>query len=104
MLAYLLVVVISYFMGTISCAYLISKFVFSSDIRKYGSKNPGTTNMLRTFGKRAGAVTLIGDYIKDHTSQGHKGRYGQHSPITSGYTLATPKSHKYRPIVATNYG
>ena len=64
MLAYPLVVVISYFMGTISCAYLISKYVFSTDIRQYGSKNPGTTNMLRTFGKKAGAITLIGDYLK----------------------------------------
>ena len=64
MLVYLLVVVISYFMGTISCAYLISKYRFSKDIRQYGSKNPGTTNMLRTFGKKAGAVTLVGDYLK----------------------------------------
>ena len=64
MLVYLLVVVISYFMGTISCAYLISKYIFSKDIRQYGSKNPGTTNMLRTFGKKAGAVTLVGDYLK----------------------------------------
>ena len=64
MLVYLLVVVISYFMGTISCAYLISKYLLSKDIRQYGSKNPGTTNMLRTFGKKAGAVTLVGDYLK----------------------------------------
>ncbi len=64
MLVYLLVVVISYFMGTISCAYLISKYIFSKDIRQYGFKNPGTTNMLRTFGKKAGAVTLVGDYLK----------------------------------------
>ena len=64
MLVYLLVVVISYFMGTVSCAYLISKYIFSKDIRQYGSKNPGTTNMLRTFGKKAGAVTLVGDYLK----------------------------------------
>ncbi len=64
MLVYLLVVVISYFMGTISCAYLISKYIFSKDIRQYGSKNPGTTNMLRTFGTKAGAVTLVGDYLK----------------------------------------
>ena len=64
MLVYLLVVVISYFMGTVSCAYLISKYIFSKDIRQYGSKNPGTTNMLRTFGKKAGAVTRGGDYLK----------------------------------------
>lgn len=64
MLVYLLVVVISYFIGTISCAYLISKYIFSKDIRQYQYKNPGTTNMLRTFGKKAGAVTLVGDYLK----------------------------------------
>lgn len=64
MFVYLLVVVISYFMGTISCAYLISNYIFSSDIRQHGSKNPGTTNMMRTFGKKAGVLTLIGDYLK----------------------------------------
>ena len=70
MLVYLLVVVISYFIGTISCAYLISKYIFSKDIRQYGSKNPGTTNMLRTFGKKAGAVTLVGDYSYDPCQYG----------------------------------
>lgn len=64
MLIYLLVILISYFLGSISWAYIISKYVFSSDIRQYGSKNPGTTNMLRTFGKKAGVITLLGDLIK----------------------------------------
>ena len=34
------------------------------DIREYGSGNIGTTNTLRTLGKKAGAITYIGDVLK----------------------------------------
>ena len=34
------------------------------DIRKCGSGNAGTTNMLRTMGTKAGAITLLGDAFK----------------------------------------
>ena len=34
------------------------------DIREHGSGNAGTTNALRTLGKKAGAVTLLGDCLK----------------------------------------
>jgi glycerol-3-phosphate acyltransferase PlsY len=34
------------------------------DIREHGSQNAGTTNALRTLGKKAGAVVLLGDFIK----------------------------------------
>lgn len=35
-----------------------------TDIREHGSGNAGTTNALRTFGKKAGALTLLGDLLK----------------------------------------
>ncbi len=35
-----------------------------TDIREHGSGNAGTTNALRTFGKKAGAMTLLGDCLK----------------------------------------
>ena len=35
-----------------------------TDIREHGSGNAGTTNALRTFGKKAGAMTLVGDCLK----------------------------------------
>lgn len=34
------------------------------DIRKEGSGNAGTTNSLRVLGKKAGAITFIGDFLK----------------------------------------
>lgn len=64
MLVYILIVILSYLLGNISSSYIISKYVFDSDIRTKGSKNPGTTNALRVFGFKAGLLTFFGDYLK----------------------------------------
>ena len=53
----------SYFIGCISPATIVAK-ANGIDIRKEGSGNPGTTNVLRTLGKKAAAVTLIIDILK----------------------------------------
>jgi glycerol-3-phosphate acyltransferase PlsY len=58
-----LIVVVAYFIGNISPAILISK-TKGSDIRQTGSGNAGTTNMLRTYGKKAAAATLVIDLLK----------------------------------------
>ncbi len=51
----------SYLLGSINFSLLISKLAFKDDIRNYGSKNAGTTNMGRIYGRKFGAITLIGD-------------------------------------------
>ncbi len=56
--------VISYLIGSISTAVIISKMFYKTDIRNHGSKNAGATNTLRTFGKKAGAVVFISDFSK----------------------------------------
>ena len=56
-------IVIAYMIGNISPATLISK-ASGVDIRKEGSGNPGTTNMLRIMGKKAALLTLIIDVLK----------------------------------------
>ncbi len=56
--------VISYFIGCINPALLISKYVYDKDIRSEGSGNPGATNTARTFGKKAGLTVFIIDFIK----------------------------------------
>ena len=61
---YILIVTLSYLIGNISCSYIISKFMYGTDIRTKGSKNAGTTNALRTFGFKAGFATFLGDYFK----------------------------------------
>ena len=56
----------AYFLGNINPAILVSRAIGGAegDIRKQGSGNPGTTNMLRTYGKKAAAVTLLIDVLK----------------------------------------
>lgn len=56
-------VVISYFIGNISPATIVGK-LHGVDIRKEGSGNPGTTNVLRTLGVKAAACTLLIDVLK----------------------------------------
>ena len=55
--AMLACVVIPYLLGSINPAVLISKTVYHEDIRNFGSGNAGTTNMLRTYGKKAAFIT-----------------------------------------------
>jgi glycerol-3-phosphate acyltransferase PlsY len=45
-------------------ALVISKLKYGDDIRKYGSGNAGMTNMMRTYGKAAAGLTLLGDALK----------------------------------------
>lgn len=59
----LICVVLGYAFGNISTAYIIGK-ANHIDIRNYGSGNAGTTNALRTLGKKAGAITFLGDILK----------------------------------------
>jgi glycerol-3-phosphate acyltransferase PlsY len=55
---------ISYLLGSVSFAILVSRLRGLSDPRSYGSGNPGATNILRTGDKRAAALTLLGDAAK----------------------------------------
>ena len=60
----LALLVVLYFLGSINFGIIISKLFHGEDIREYGSGNAGMTNMLRTYGKRDAAITLIGDALK----------------------------------------
>ena len=56
-------VVGSYLIGNINFAVIISKLK-QRDVRKEGSGNPGTMNMIRNFGKAIGALTLVVEILK----------------------------------------
>lgn len=56
--------VIPYLIGSINPAIIISRTVYHEDIRSYGSGNAGTTNMLRTYGKKAALATFLLDLLK----------------------------------------
>jgi glycerol-3-phosphate acyltransferase PlsY len=57
-------IVIAYLVGSISSAILVCRLMGLPDPRTEGSGNPGATNVLRVGGKKAAAITLIGDMLK----------------------------------------
>jgi len=58
------VMVISYLLGSINTSIILSKLIYKDDVRRHGSGNAGMTNMLRTYGKGAAGLTLVGDLMK----------------------------------------
>ena len=56
--------IVAYLLGSIPSAVWIGKKYYGIDIREHGSKNAGTTNMLRVLGKRAALPVFIIDYFK----------------------------------------
>ena len=64
MAAYIIVTIIAYLLGSISFSVIISKKMAGFDVREKGSGNAGTTNVLRTVGKKASAITLLCDVLK----------------------------------------
>ncbi len=60
---FLLIAVVCYFFGSINFAWIISRLMHK-DITKMGSGNPGTMNVTRELGVKAGALTFLGDALK----------------------------------------
>lgn len=63
-LTYCAAAIAGYLMGNIQFAVIFSRILHNDDVRRHGSGNAGSTNMLRVYGVKAGVVTFIGDLIK----------------------------------------
>lgn len=61
---FVIVAVVGYLLGSISPAYFIGKLTNGTDIRKKGSGNLGSTNVLRVLGAKAAAITFVADVLK----------------------------------------
>ena len=61
---YILMAIIAYCIGSINFSVIFSKKFAGFDVREKGSGNAGSTNMLRSVGKKAAAITLICDILK----------------------------------------
>ena len=59
----ILALIIGYFFGIIQAGYIYGR-LHHIDIRYYGSGNAGTTNVMRTLGKKAGFITYFVDMLK----------------------------------------
>lgn len=61
---FLIAIIIGYVLGSIPSGLVLVKAVCGIDIRDYGSKNIGTTNVFRTVGARMASLVLLGDVLK----------------------------------------
>lgn len=57
-------IVLSYLLGSLNFGVILSRKLAKDDIRSHGSGNAGTTNMLRTYGKKLAILTILGDMLK----------------------------------------
>ena len=64
MALYLIMAIIAYAIGSINFSVIISRKMAGFDVREKGSGNAGSTNVLRTVGKKAAAITLLCDILK----------------------------------------
>ena len=64
MVAYIIMAAIAYLIGSINFSVIISKKMAGFDVREKGSGNAGSTNVLRTVGKKAAIITLVCDILK----------------------------------------
>ena len=56
--------IIAYLIGSVNFSVILSKKMAGFDVREKGSGNAGTTNMLRSVGEKAAAITLLCDVLK----------------------------------------
>jgi acyl phosphate:glycerol-3-phosphate acyltransferase len=61
---FIFIIVIGYLLGSIPFGVLVSRLHSKKDLLKSGSGKTGTTNVLRTAGRKAAAMVLIGDMMK----------------------------------------
>ncbi len=59
-----LCIIVAYLLGSINTALIVSRVFFHEDVREHGSGNAGTTNILRTYGKKPAIITFAGDALK----------------------------------------
>ena len=70
MASYIIIAIVAYLIGSINFSVILSKKMAGFDVREKGSGNAGTTNMLRSVGKKAAALTFLCDVLKGVVSIG----------------------------------
>ena len=64
MLSYIIVIFLSYVIGSIPSGLILGKTLWHVDLRQHGSKNIGATNAWRTLGKLPGFIVFVADLLK----------------------------------------
>ena len=90
--------IIAFLAGSIPFGWIIAKLWGVEDLRKVGSSNVGATNVTRTAGKLAGALTFALDFAKGLLPM----LYFSDAPIYVG--LAAVAGHCYSPFLSFRGG
>lgn len=94
----------AYALGSIPFAIVSSRLFGLADPRKYGSGNPGATNVLRSGNKAAALVTLVGDCLKGWLAVWAAARFG-FSPLEAALAgLAAFLGHVFSVFLRFNGG
>lgn len=88
-------VFVGYLVGSIPFGLLVSQAFGRVDIRQYGSGNIGTANVLRIVGKRAAALTLLGDLLKGFLPTLAAVLLGGTELLVAGVGMATVLGHNW---------
>lgn len=87
---FIYVIIIGYLLGSIPFGLLVSRYQAKKDIREFGSGKIGTTNVLRTAGRSAAAMVLIGDVLKGVLSVTLAGLiFGDELLVIGGFGMGT---------------
>ena len=86
---------LSYLIGSIPFAVVVSLLFGLQDPRSYGSGNPGATNVLRSGNKSAAALTLLGDAAKGWFAVWAAIQLGVSGNVLAAITLAVFIGHLY---------
>ena len=91
-----LLIIISYFSGSIPYGLILTRFIGGIDVRKIGSGNIGTTNVLRTGHKGMAAATLFLDFFKGFLPVYGASHYlGIEEPWLFGIAFAAVLGHAF---------
>ncbi len=85
----------AYLLGALSTAIIVCRAMGLPDPRQSGSRNPGATNVLRIGGKRAAALTLLGDVAKGIIPVALAQALGTSDPVLGLVGLAAFLGHLY---------
>ncbi len=83
----LLLIIVAYLLGSIPSAVMIGKKYYGVDIREHGSKNAGSTNVLRVLGKRAALPVFVLDFMKGFVAVSLMGILGYNPDVTTEWLI-----------------
>lgn len=90
-----LLIIASYLLGSISSAIIVCRLMGLPDPRSQGSKNPGATNVMRIGGKKAAAITLLGDSLKGFIPVFAANLLGVEMGVLAAVSIAAFLGHLY---------